>query len=295
MVDIIPVVVLAGQSNAVLGPVSSGLVGALRSQGDAFEFVFTALGGTSLFANAAQDWDTASTGELFDQLIAGINAAIANVTAQGAVAQVSILWMQGEQDILVPSATYQPKLTNFIAAVRAAIGVADARFVLSMIPQASGPRVAQINIDTAVANVDLIETVGLQTADGVHYVDAASYYIAQKFMEIVAPSVPAAPGYHNLLAPLTITGDATNATVIGPRFEGLNFTAPDNRNYTVTTAYGADRIVLGSGKDAVQTGTAADMVWLGGGNDIANTGAGDDVVYGGSGNDTIYSLSLIHI
>lgn len=295
--QIVPVVVLAGQSNAIVGPVSYGIVDHLRDQSGAFEFVMVTAGGTSLFANDGLDWAPTSTGELAAWLITGIKDAIANVEAQGGIADVSILWMHGEQDIASSSATYLDGLGDFIEAIRTGINQLDAEFIISAIQRDSGPRSAQFAAAATFDNVSVIETRGLATSDGWHYLDEGSYYIADKFLELTNPQAPAAAGYSNILAPTTITETSTAVTIESARFDAFDFTAPDSRNYTVTSWYGPDHVVLGNGNDTIYTFAAADFIDLGGEDDQADAGPGDDIVYGGAGNDTIaagWNMDLVY-
>jgi Ca2+-binding RTX toxin-like protein len=290
VVDVVPVVVLAGQSNAILGPISSDLVTALSASGKAYEFVNVALGGTSLYANADLDWDPASTGELTSQLIASINAAVANSVAQGQTADITILWVQGEADLGRSSASYLSQLTAFISAVRAGIGQNDAQFVISLISQASGPRTAQLQADANIANVDTIETQGLGLLpDNTHYLDESYHVIADRFLQIsgVTEAVPDIPGYTNLLAPQTIVANGGQVTVTGRRYQPLEFSASDARQYTVRGGSAIDHITLGPLADSVVAGASADFIDGGGGNDFLDGGTGNDRIFGGAGNDSI--------
>src|SRR5690242_11313499 len=117
----IPVVVLAGQSNASLGGVDNRLFELLAQGSNAFEFVKVAVGGTSLFPNTAPDWAPES-GELYAQLVTEVRAAIQRVIAAGDTPEVHTLWIQGEADLAQSTPAYAAQLTKFIGAYREAIG-----------------------------------------------------------------------------------------------------------------------------------------------------------------------------
>lgn len=283
----VPVIVLAGQSNAQIPPIDNRIVERLTASGNAFEFVSVAEGGTSLFANSANDWDPASTGELTDRLIEEINAAIANVEAQGHIAQVTLLWVQGEADVGRTATDYLARFTAFVADVRTGIGEPSAEVVIASLPFDSNVRTAQFNAAATLDGVDIIDTRGVTTFDGVHYDEGSGYRIAEQFLSLVQPAAPAVPGYNNLLAPAVIAASGTGVVIEAALYEDFTYHAPDDRNHRITSHQGADHIVTGAGNDQIFTRGNADYIDAGAGADTIDTGNGDDTIFGGAGTDFI--------
>lgn len=290
----VPVIILAGQSNAAMGGIDNRIVERLTSLGGAFEFVKRAVGGTSLFSNSNMDWSPTSTNELFSQLVADILAAAANVRAQGHNPVFTILWVHGEADR--NNVGYGEALRAFIAALRDAISTPDLEFYISALPYASAARDGQAAVDAADGRVHLIQTTGAGFWDGIHYDHATRDRIANDFVDRAAPSTPSISGYRNLLAGQTGVQNGPHWEVRLPDFLDADFTS-DDRHHRVFSASGDDNITTGAGFDQIWTGDNDDTVRSGGGNDYIDlgdhedrawAGAGDDSVRGGNGVDVIY-------
>ena len=284
----VPIVILAGQSNADFAGIDNRIVERLTASGGAFEFVKRAMGGTSLFSNGGMDWAPTSTGELFSLLVADILAAAANVRAQGHNPVFTILWVQGEADS--GNTGYAAQLTAFISALRTAISAPDADFYISALPYESAARTAQISVAGTLSHTHLIETTGAGFWDGVHYDRITRDSIANAFMDRAAPSTTPISGYRNLLPTQTGAQNGPHWEVILPGYVDNIFTS-DNRHHRVFGGSGDDTITTGDGVDQIWAGGNEDVVRSGAGNDYIDLGHHDDIGYGGSGNDTILGQS----
>ncbi|MDF8334404.1 sialate O-acetylesterase [Novosphingobium cyanobacteriorum] len=279
----IPVVVLAGQSNAAFGGVDNRLYEVLAAGGSDFELVKVAVDWTSLFANPDQDWDPAS-GELFAQLVAATKAAEDRVRASGNEPVVYTLWMQGEIDVGTPG--YDAKLADFIGQYRSAIGQPTSTFGISLLPYASDVRSAQLAVAAATPNVLTVETLGATTWDGMHYDKAWREKIAQDFLAQAAVTTGSSAGYDNGLAAAKVWQDGAITRVIGPQF--VDYTWNNGSHATIIQTFsGDDTVITGAFIDTIRTGDNNDTVWSGGGNDFIDLGMHDDVAHAGTGNDRV--------
>src|SRR5687768_7748594 len=95
----VPVVLLAGQSNAWHAGIDNKIVESLSASGSAFEFVKVAEGSTSIASSSVADWDPTSPNDLVQKLITAARAAGDNVRAQGFTPEYKVLWVQGEADV----------------------------------------------------------------------------------------------------------------------------------------------------------------------------------------------------
>lgn len=282
----IPVIILAGQSNAAYAGIDNAIIDRLTARGGAFEFVKVAAGGSGLSNNPGVDWSPSSVGELFANLVAAIQLAAANVRAQGHNPVFSILWVQGEADTWQSAASYGTMLTQFIAALRAAIGSPDATFYISGLPADGNVRTAQLAVADADPNVQFIDTRGATTWDGVHYDHATTDRIALDFLNYSSLSLPVVSGYHSRLAALDVRDRGSRVDVITPEFLDTVFVS-DDRPHTIYAGNGDDTLTTGAGDDVIYAGGNNDIVHSGGGNDLIELGHHDDQAWGGSGNDTI--------
>jgi Ca2+-binding RTX toxin-like protein len=286
----IPVFVLAGQSNAWYSGVDNRLYELASAEGSDFELVKVAEGGTSLFQRAGNDWDPASRGELFDQLVAATNAAIARVAASGNTAIVYTLWIQGEAD---NNATYGPlygaQLESFITTYRNAIGQPNSIFDISLLPYLTAVRNGQLTAAADLTNVLTIETLGAGTWDGVHYDKPTREKVAQDFYAAIGATIPTGTGYANSLSNASVVDSGATITVNAPLYADYTWNSA-NRTAAVSiqTFSGDDTVTTGSGNDTISTGGNNDIVNSGGGNDTIDLGAHDDIAYAGSGNDTVF-------
>ncbi len=286
----VPIVVLAGQSNAEITTMPVRIYSALAQQGGAFEFVHLAVGGTSLFGNAGRDWDPASRDELLDQLISQVNTAIANVQLAGRDPVVSMLWVQGETDEAQPTQEYLEQLTDFIQFFRDATGQPQAQIVISSVRSEGTVRNAQLQAGDTLANVDAIDALAAETVDGVHYAPSSANRIADEFLGLTEPVTPYHPGYRNLLPEITVVEDANEVHVTSVFYGPLIFEAvEDGRRHVVEAGQATDRIELGAGDDWVNTWDGDDYIATGAGGDFINAGAGKKTVFAGEGNDTVWS------
>lgn len=294
----IPVIVLAGQSNAAFAGIDNRLFELLSAQGSAFELVKVASAGTSLFATSGPDWDPASAGELTDALVGAVNAAMARVRASGNEPVIETLWVQGEADMAEPHASqYMQQLSAFIAACREQTGDPGSLFAISVLPDDSTVRGAQFAVAASTPGVITIETQGAGRWDRWHYDKPTREGIAERFIAATAAPVPDVPYSNALPGPWTHDyGD--HVLAMAAPFADYVWSSPrERRPVEVRTFAGDDRVVTGNGADLIRTLGNNDVVWSHGGNDdidlgqhddVAHAGPGDDLVLGGEGSDRVY-------
>lgn len=282
----IPVVVLAGQSNASYGGVDNRLYELLTQQGStAFEFVKVAVGGTSLFANSAPDWEPGS-GELYARLVSDVQAAIQRVIAAGDTPEVHTLWIQGEQDTGRPTSDYAAQLTNFIDDYRGAIGQPQSDFAVTLLSYTSTTRTAQAEVAGALPGVRSIETWGYARI-GAHYDKPGREGIAERFFEASGIHVPQGVAYADVHPGAVVTQWSTMTNVTGAPFLDTSWAQQGVKAAHVTTYSGDDSITGGPGNDTIATGDNADRVEGGAGDDSVNAGQHNDSVSGGAGDDRL--------
>jgi len=109
--------------------------------------------GKRLAQGSGEDWNSASTGEAYDDLIANVLAAQANLMAAGETPRIAgLFWMQGESDGSSGSRTgaavppqpetadaYEANLTNFIASVRTDLSVPEMPFFVGKLNLGDDP------------------------------------------------------------------------------------------------------------------------------------------------------------
>lgn len=286
----IPIVVLAGQSNAEITAIPTRIYQRLNNLGGAFEYVHFVSGGTSMFANDYLDWDPASRGDLADQLVAEVLAAIDNVHAAGREATVSLFWVHGETDAARGTDEFQRQLTDFLRFFRNGIGQLDAQIVLAPLAFEGDVRTAQLLVAESIPNVDIVETLGAETIDGAHFAPAVANRIADDFIRLVDPVTPVVPGYDNLLPETLIIEEANEVYVTGAFYEPLIFNSGDDaRRQIVEGGLAADRIETGPNNDWVNAWDGDDYISTGAGHDFINAGAGNKTAFAGEGNDTVWT------
>ena len=284
---VVPVYVLAGQSNASMPGIDNRLHELLSAQGGAFELVKLAAGKASLTAGAGPDWDPAS-GEMLTTLTDAVKAAIRNVEAQGHKAEVVTLWVHGEYH-RSPSAAplYGDQLTEFIAAYRAELGLGALPFQIAMLSNHAVIRDGQKAAARASENVSLIDTQGLTLWDGIHYDNYGREWIAEASFAAAGLVPEPIHGYRNLLAPVSITEGSPHDIVVAPEFADFIYTHGD-RPVWIRSDSGDDRITTGAGDDFVNTGGNEDVIRAGGGDDRLVGGNHDDALHGEAGNDLLF-------
>jgi hypothetical protein len=300
----VPIYVLAGQSNAEHGGIDKTIVTALQTDGGAFEFVKTALGGTSLFANSGMDWDPHSANELFVQLIEDVAAAKANAVNQGQDTSVVLFWVQGEADTGMSQEAYRDQLTLFFESFRANTD-ADAIIYISSLPYDSTVRRAQYDVAGALSNTFIVDTTGAHTFDGVHYTQESHTMIANKFLDAYPAALPADPDYKNLVPKLSVTEDSSGFVIVNlPTYQDNVYSLDDRLARvqggsgwdTINTGHGFATVFSGDGDDVIRSGGGGLSVDAGGDNDTVYGSSdgdfilgrsGDDLIYGADGNDTV--------
>jgi len=281
--SIVPIFVLAGQSNAAFGGIDNKLYELLSNQGGDFDMVKVALGGTSLYPNAYQDWDP-SSGELFTNLVNSVKVAQQKVKAAGDTPIVYTLWVQGEQDYR--STTYADHLTDFIGKYRGAIGQLNSTFGISLLRFDCNARTAQLEVASMVSNTFAVETRGATSWDAVHYDKPSREKIALDFFNATGVKVSSAAEYENGLSDATISEHSATIDVNGPELVDYVWNG-GSKSISIMTYSGDDNITTGKFGDFIQSGDNNDVVHSGGGNDYVNLGAHDDICYAGAGADIV--------
>lgn len=295
---VVPIYVLAGQSNATLGGIDRAIEMYIQASGLAAEFVKFGAGGTPLINDPLrQDWDP-QTGELFDGLVAEILSAMAHVTAQGHTPQLHILWIQGEGFLDPFYEIYRDKLVEFVTELRAEIGVADAHFVVNVFPRASVVRTAQLEALALLGDVDSIDAIAVAGFwdDNVHYDRPTREYIAEQFLAMVPAPTLDDPNYIRLTQSGSVNEVGGTVFVAAEPYTDTIYTA-DGRPHNFTGFSGhdqftggaaADNAIGGDGDDVLIGGSGNDRLEGGSHDDILHGNAGDDVLLGGTGVDRLY-------
>jgi len=273
--------------------VDDRIVSALREMGGAYEFVKTAVSGTTIFPHSGRDWSVSSTGDLFDRMVAATMHAMANVTAQGGIPDVVLVWSQGEADIHAGEARYSAALSALVTTFRERIGLPDARIAIVQMPDENGVRAAQLDVAATIPGIVLIETRGLERSDGLHFSDASSAAIGDTLFATIALTSSEIASYRNLGEVTTISRDEATAEVRLAPYQDSEFSWVDgketaNTRYVVQGGWGGDRIFTGRGDDVIHGGPGGDQVATRSGNDTIHGGDGSDHLYGMQGNDRIF-------
>lgn len=281
----VSVVVLAGQSNAERCGVDSALVNALAAQTDRFEFVKVAQPGSSLASSGrGTDWDPDSEGEMFDELLASLEATFADITARGGIPELAgLAWVHGEKDAQSAAATaaYAANFDAFVAALGERFDISQLRIAVSAL-SVDGPssadafRDAQRSVADASPQTSLIQTSDLSFADRVHYDAPSQVVLGGRLAEAIDLPAGDAP-WTSRSAGLDVVLGAEDDVVIGAQYLADR----------IDSGGGDDRIKTHDGDDDVRSGAGDDRVELGRGDDVARLGQGDDRAFGGAGDDLI--------
>ena len=279
----IPIIVLAGQSNVAFGGIDNRIYELASSAGPNFDMVKVAKGGTSLIANADQDWDPAS-GELYSQLVSAVKATEDKVRKAGFEPVVYTLWVQGEAD--VGNARYGDQLTKFIKAYRNDIGQPNSSFGISLYPHENVVRSAQIAVSHSLSNIITVDPRDVGTWDGLHYDKATREHIAEDYFSDLHLSISNWHLYQNDLDRAIIQKSSTAILAQGPLYADYNYTDMSGP-VTISTFFGDDVITTGKYDDTILTHDNNDLVKSGAGNDYIDLGNHDDTAFAGSGDDTV--------
>lgn len=281
---IVPIYILAGQSNASNAGLDSALVNSLGLQSDSFELVKYAFGGTGLRSNGPGrgDWNAHSREELFDGMIAAVKERIDYVLSQGYTPVLAgLFWLQGEADATDTrwANAYAQNLTDLINTARQLLNAPDMPFIIAGLPTpadvlayADTIRAAQAQVAASVPLTRLVDPSGLTLlSDRVHYTIESRGLMAQRLTNSVQDGVPQhhVDGYVSATAAQTYTGTSGNDVMdYGREF----------RDLVLDGGAGSDKIVSGAGDNRIDGGA---------GNDVITAQLGNDTVYGGDGNDRI--------
>lgn len=144
-------------------------------------------GGTSL----ARDWNPQDKGKLYENFIKFVRGTLETVKNNGDTAEIrGMVWHQGESDAGMPTGKYQAALTEFIARVRADLGVKDLPFVIGQVYD-NGKRTNIIDDQKAtaqaVANTAFVDATGLTTFDkGTHFGAQSQIEFGQRYARAMA-------------------------------------------------------------------------------------------------------------
>jgi RTX calcium-binding nonapeptide repeat (4 copies) len=303
--SVVPIYILAGQSNANLSGMDRIIVNAINDSGGAAEFVKVAVNGTYLNADPNKlDWDP-DTGELFVDLEIAIADAIENVIAQGHTPTLAILWVQGE-GYRDPEIPYAAKLKQFITQLQIDFGSFPLDFVISLSPSNPLTYAAQLSVIAEKPEVLFVEALNPGYWDeGVHLDRPTREGIAQNFLALVPPPVQIEGGYTRLEPAWGIENLVDHDLVTGFAYTDFSHDYVGAVAQFVNSFSGDDQIVTGAGQDIIFTGGNDDIVFAGddadyisgeahedelhgeGGNDLILGGLGADVIFGGDGNDNM--------
>ena len=143
-----------------------------------------AVGATSLWDPL--DWNPNGNNNLYDQMVARVNAAGAALAGQGHTTFVAgVFWMQGESDADEGHASeYGANLTNLIASVRGLYGEATP-FVFGQIidrdANTSIVRAQQQLVANTVPNTAYVLTDDLGHTDFIHFNGPGAYTMGERF------------------------------------------------------------------------------------------------------------------
>ncbi len=131
-------------------------------------------GGTSL----KRDWNPAVRDRLYDAFLAFVAQSLKTLTDRDDTYTVrGMIWHQGESDAGLPEGEYQTLLTDFIAKVRAALGVPELPFGIGEVydnGKRDRVRAGQQATASAVPGAYFVSAEGLKTFDDGTHFDAAS-------------------------------------------------------------------------------------------------------------------------
>ena len=150
-------------------------------------------GGTSL----SSDWKPTS-GYMYATLTNIARVALQSLTNSGAQYTLrGMIWHQGESDGSLSTATYQARLTEFIAAVRNDFGVANLPFVVGELAtnRSLTVRQAQLNVSETVPYVGFASSSNLVTLapDDPHFTSEGALIMGQRMA--AALEIPARAAY----------------------------------------------------------------------------------------------------
>lgn len=175
-------------------------------------------------------WDPALRLELYDFLIRAVNAARADLHAQGKSVNVrAFIWVQGENEggNSTAAGNYQTTLTNFFTAVRRDANLQSTPFLISRInsiaawTSGAAIRSAQVAVGDSTPNVRWINCDDLTlAADNVHYGPTTTGVIEHGRREYLA-TITAAEAYAAYVAKLAFTPNTLQKSALMDLFQGL--------------------------------------------------------------------------
>jgi iduronate 2-sulfatase len=139
-------------------------------------------GGTKL----ATDWNPDAKGKLYENFIKFVKKTQEMVKAKGDTCTIrGMLWHQGESDAGLPAGAYEKALTEFIARVRADLGMKDLPFVIGQVYD-NGKRseviAGQKAVAKAVPHTGFVDAAGLETSDkGTHFTAKSQIELGKRF------------------------------------------------------------------------------------------------------------------
>ena len=263
-----PVFIVAGQSNAYSlnggngGTSLASAFGALTGSANAVVAPVHAAGAPLTWGRAGPDWY--NPGDMFDQMVATIKAALSNPDTYLA----NVLWIQGEGDTygFARATEYAARLTDLVNRLQTQLAPLDGqthdfRFSVLALSTHTPAKTNQSNWDTVRAQQLALDHPRIDVID----VDMATSAIAK------VPDLFQADGLH-YAAP-------ANAPILGALL--------DRTVLHLDGTMGADRLSGLSGNDLLRGGGGDDQLSGQGGDDYLRAWTGRDRLIGGTGRDTI--------
>ncbi len=263
-----PVFIIAGQSNAYSlnggngGTSLAGAFATLTGSANAMVAPVHAAGAPLTWGRAGPDWY--NDGDMFDQLVATIKAALATPDTYLA----NILWVQGEGDTwsFARASEYAARLTDLVNRLQTELTplegqTHDFRFSVLTLSANTPAKGNQSNWDTIRAEQLKLDHPRIDVID----VDKATSAITK------GPDLFQADGLHYAAI--------ANAPILGALL--------DKTTLQLNGTMGNDRLSGLSGNDLLRGGGGDDVLSGQGGHDHLRGWTGTDRLFGGMGRDTI--------
>lgn len=263
-----PVFIIAGQSNAYSlnggngGTSLAGAFATLTGSANAVVAPVHAAGAPLTWGRAGPDWH--NDGDMFDQLVATIKAALATPDTYLA----NILWVQGEGDTwsFARATEYAARLTDLVNRLQTELTPLDAqthdfRFSVLTLSAHTPAKANQSNWDTIRAQQLTLDHPRIDVID----VDKATSAITK------TPDLFQADGLHYAAI--------ANAPILGALLEKTTL--------QLDGTMGADRLSGLSGSDVLRGAGGDDLLLGQAGHDYLRGWTGNDRLIGGMGRDTL--------
>jgi Ca2+-binding RTX toxin-like protein len=286
VVAVVPIYVLAGQSNAKRIEVYENVKSSLADLGGPSRVVHAGSQAAGLVSvDGVPDWNPSSGSDLFSDMMTQIWTAVAEVVAAGDTPVAGgFFWVQGEEDASDPAsaAAYQANLEGFIATLRGTFG-AESPFVIAELRTTSDPWSHHETVrdaQHAVANgndVLLLDTDTFElSSDNVHYSISGRHELGEALVKTIEAR------HLDLVGSIDADPQALKGTGLADELVG------GIGNDKLHGRGGQDTLIGGGGDDYLFGGTAADRLYGGAGADRLYGEQGHDFLAGGAGDDRLF-------